>query len=82
MLLDIVMRKLTIDKIAYLSKNLNEFFNEKSDEISIAVGFIKRKRKLNGSSFIKAMVFGNIGVDYCSIETMCQLLAHVDKNFI
>ncbi len=68
------MRELTMDRIACLSKDLNEFFNEKADEISIAVGFIKRKRKLNGSSFIKAMVFGNIGVDDCSIETMCQLL--------
>ncbi|WP_406831648.1 IS4 family transposase [Wolbachia endosymbiont (group A) of Anomoia purmunda] len=63
-----------MDRIACLSKDLNEFFNEKADEISIAVGFIKRKRKLNGSSFIKAMVFGNIGVGDCSIETMCQLL--------
>nr|WP_265035778.1 IS4 family transposase [Wolbachia endosymbiont (group A) of Anomoia purmunda] len=68
------MRELTMDRIACLSKDLNEFFNEKADEISIAVGFIKRKRKLNGSSFIKAMVFGNIGVGDCSIETMCQLL--------
>ncbi|WP_406831650.1 IS4 family transposase [Wolbachia endosymbiont (group A) of Anomoia purmunda] len=63
-----------MDRITCLSKDLNEFFNEKADEISIAVGFIKRKRKLNGSSFIKAMVFGNIGVGDCSIETMCQLL--------
>jgi len=63
-----------MDRIACLSKKLKEFFNEKADEISDEVGFIKRKRKLRGSSFIKAIVFGNIGVDNCSIETMCQLL--------
>lgn len=63
-----------MNKITCLSKKLKEFFNEKADKISIRTGFIKRKRKLRGSSFIKAMVLGNIGVDNCSIETMCQLL--------
>lgn len=63
-----------MNRIACLSKKLKEFFNEKADEISKEVGFVKRKRKLKGSSFIKAIVFGNIGVNNCSIETMCQLL--------
>ncbi len=60
-----------MNKITCLSKKLKEFFNEKADKISITTRFIKRKRKL---SFIKAMVLGNIGVDNCSVETMCQLL--------
>ncbi len=63
-----------MNKITSLSKKLKEFFNEKADKISITTRFIKRKRKLKGSSFVKAMVLGNIGVDNCSVETMCQLL--------
>ncbi len=63
-----------MNKITCLSKKLKEFFNEKADKISITTRFIKRKRKLKGSSFVKAIVLGNIGVDNCSVETMCQLL--------
>ncbi|WP_264336711.1 MULTISPECIES: IS4-like element ISWosp7 family transposase [unclassified Wolbachia] len=61
-------------RIVCISKKLKEFFNEKADKISATTGFIKRKRKLKGSSFIKAIVLGNIGIDNCSIETVCQLL--------
>lgn len=50
-----------INKITCLSNNLNRFFNKRADEVSIETGFIKRKRKLSGSSFIKAIIFGNIG---------------------
>ncbi|MFP3026035.1 MAG: IS4 family transposase [Wolbachia sp.] len=61
-------------RIVCISKKLKEFFNEKADKISATTGFIKRKRKLKGSSFVKAIVLGNIRVDNCSIETICQLL--------
>ena len=63
-----------MNKITNLSKTLNKFFNEKADEISTTTGFVKRKRKLNGSSFVKAIILGNIGVENCSIDGMCQLL--------
>ncbi len=63
-----------MNKITNLSKTLNEFFNEKADEISITTGFVKRKRKLNGSSFVKAIILGNIEVANCSIDGMCQSL--------
>ncbi len=63
-----------MNKITCLSNYLNKFFNERANEVSIETGFIKRKRKLSGSSFIKAIILGNIGVANCSIDTMCQLL--------
>lgn len=63
-----------MEKIANLSNILNEFFNKKAEEVSIATGFIKRKRKLRGSAFIKAMVFGNLGNGNCSIDGFCQFL--------
>ena len=63
-----------MSKIMNLSKTLNEFFNKKANDISIATGFIKRNRKIKGSSFIKALVLGNMGNVTCSIDSMCQLL--------
>lgn len=63
-----------MSKIMNLSTTLNEFFNKKANDISVATGFIKRYRKINGSSFVKALVFGNMGDMNCSIDSMCQLL--------
>lgn len=64
-----------MNKISFLAKTINNFFNNKADSLSIFSGFIKRKRKLKGSSFIKAMVLGNISNANCSIERMCQMLS-------
>ena len=36
------------------------------------MGFIKRQRKLTGSSFVKV---GNMGNANCSVDEVCQLLA-------
>lgn len=69
-----LVREPMMNKITCLSNNLNKFFNKRADEVSIETGFIKRKRKLSGSSFIKAIIFGNIGIENCSIDAMCQLL--------
>lgn len=65
-------------KIAKISAIINEFFNQTAELISISTNFIQRKRKLTGSAFLKAMVFGNMQNINCSIEGMCGLLA-VDK---
>lgn len=63
-----------MQKIANLANILNEFFNKKADDISLTTGFVKRKRKLRGSAFIKAMVLGNLGNGSCSIDGLCQFL--------
>lgn len=63
-----------MDKIINLSKICKEFFTEKGNDLSIATGFIKRRRKLTGSAFVRALVLGNIADGNCSIEGMCQLL--------
>lgn len=63
-----------MEKIDNLSNALNEFFNNTADEVAFATGFIKRRRKLKGSSFIKALVLGNLGNGNCSIEGFCQFL--------
>lgn len=61
-------------KIANLSNIINEFFNKTANDISLTTGFIKRKRKLKGSSFIKALILGNLGNGNCSIDGFCQFL--------
>jgi len=59
-------------KIVNLSQVLKEFFNETAETVSLETGFIKRK--LTGSSFIKAMILGNLGNGNCSIDGLCQFL--------
>lgn len=61
-------------KLTNLSNILNQFFNETADNLALTTGFIKRKRKLTGSSFMKAMVLGNLGNASCSIDGFCQFL--------
>jgi hypothetical protein len=63
-----------MSKIADLSEALHSFFNQIAERISTETGFIKRKRKLTGPSFIKALILGNLGQGNCSIEGFCQFL--------
>lgn len=60
--------------ITGVANSINDFFNLKAEKISILTGFIKRKRKLTGASFVKTLVLGNMGDGNCSIDTMCQIL--------
>ena len=70
---EVIGRNLFMNKIANLSNILNEFFNKTADEISLATGFIKRKRKLKGSSFIKALILGNLGNGNCSTRRILSI---------
>jgi hypothetical protein len=63
-----------MNKIADLLEAVHNFFNQTAERISTETGFIKRKRKLTGPSFIKALVLGNLGYGKCSIEGFCQFL--------
>jgi len=54
-----------MNKITYLSKILNDFFSKIAEKIAISTGFIRRKIKLKASSFIKAMIFGNLADANC-----------------
>jgi len=46
--------------------------NEKADNLSSSTNFIKRRRKLKGSSFAKAMMIENLGQE-SSLERLCSL---------
>ncbi len=62
-----------MSSITNVASAFKDFFTKTASIISIQTGFIKRKRKITGESFIKALVVGNIGDSSCSIERMCQL---------
>ncbi len=64
-------------KIQNFEKNFKELLNEKADNISLSTKFIKRKRKISGSSFAKAMIIGNLGREY-SLEEICGLFSQED----
>lgn len=59
-------------KIQRFEKKLKELLNEKAENISSSTKFIKRRRKIKGSSFAKAMIIGNLGQE-CSLEGICAL---------
>ena len=63
-----------MNKINYLSQTFKKFFTHKANDLAITTGFIKRKRKITGSAFIRTMVLGNIADGNCSIEGMRLLL--------
>jgi len=63
---------LLMTKIQNFEKNLKELLNEKADHISFSTRFIKRRRKIKGSSFAKAMIIGNLGQE-SSLEGICAL---------
>jgi hypothetical protein len=58
----------------HFETKLKELLNQKAEDICISTGFIKRARKIKGSSFAKAMVLGNIGKE-SSLEEMCELFS-------
>ena len=63
-----------MNKIQRFEKNFKELLNEKADKISFTTQFIKRKRKIKGSSFAKAMVMGNLAQEW-SLEGICSLFS-------
>jgi hypothetical protein len=63
-----------MNKINKVSKILNEFFNEKAEAKAVEKKFIKRYRKMKGSSFLKSLVLGNLEDGKSSIENICQIL--------
>ena len=58
--------------IPKLSSRCKDFLIDTANRLAISTGFIKRKRKLTGCSFVQALVIGNLSNASCSIEGMCQ----------
>jgi hypothetical protein len=67
-----------VNKVVKLSQAFSTFFNKKAEEISVKVGFIKRKRKLKASSFIKSLIFGHLSQTHCSTDGLRKFLLEDD----
>jgi hypothetical protein len=64
-------------KLERFQNSLYLFLNDKADVISLSTKFIKRKRKLRGSSFAKAMITANLDSP-SSLEAICTLFYQQD----
>lgn len=63
-----------MENITKLPNRIKEFLTETAKRVAISRGFIKRRRKLTGCSFVQALILGNLSDADCSMERMCQLL--------
>ena len=57
-------------KLECFEKSLEQLLNEKADHLSFSTKLIKRRRKIKGSSFAKAMLIGNLRQE-SSLEGIC-----------
>jgi hypothetical protein len=64
-------------KLACFEKSLEQLLNQKADQLSFSSKLIKRRRKLKGSCFAKAMIIGNLGQE-SSLEGICTLFYQED----
>lgn len=56
---------------------LQSLFGEEADEVALETGFIKRRRKLNGSSYLKSLVLGWMAKPEESLGGLAQHTARV-----
>ena len=64
-------------KLQCFEKSLEQLLNEKADHLSFSTKLIKRRRKIKGSSFAKAMIIGNLGQE-SSLEGICAFFHQED----
>lgn len=64
-----------MENITKLPNRIKEFLTETANRVAISSGFIKRRRKLTGCSFVQALILGNLSDADCSMERMSQPLS-------
>jgi hypothetical protein len=58
--------------IDQLCQHLQKLLIEDANQIGRESGFIQRQRKLTGTSFAQALVFGGLANPQASLEELCQ----------
>ena len=64
-----------MDILSQVAKGMQVILTKTADILGCETGFIKRKRKLSGSSFVQALVFGWLSNPDSTVEELCQSLA-------
>ena len=59
---------------------MQEVLTKRADELARTVGFIKRQRKMTGSGFVQALVFGWLAEGEARLETLSQSCENVSVN--
>jgi hypothetical protein len=61
--------------IRQVSQAMQQLLTEVADEAGMSSGFIQRRRKLSGASFVQALVFGWMSNPQASLEELSQSAA-------
>lgn len=64
-----------MDILSRVAEGMQEVLTEAADIIGRETGFIKRLRKLSGSSFVQTLVFGWLSNPDATLEELCQTAA-------
>lgn len=63
-----------------IAKAMQTILTERADELAKMTGFIKRQRKMTGSGFVQALVFGWLAEGEARLETLSQSCQNVSVN--
>jgi hypothetical protein len=64
-----------MDILSQVAKGMQVILTKTADILGREIGFIKRQRKLSGSNFVQALVFGWLSEPDSTLEELCQSLA-------
>jgi len=64
-----------VDILSQVVEGMQVILTKTADILGRETGFIKRQRKLNGSGFVQALVFGWLSNPDSTVEELCQSLA-------
>jgi hypothetical protein len=63
--------------VTEIAEAMQVVLTERADELARQTGFVKRQRKLKGSQFVQALVFGWMADSEARLETLSQSAANV-----
>ena len=63
-----------------IAEAMQEVLTKRADELAHETGFIKRQRKMTGSGFVQALVFGWLAEGEVRVETLSQSCKNVSVN--
>ncbi len=66
-----------METLTQIADAMQYVLQEVADELGIETGFIQRKRKFSGASFVQSLVFGWLAKADCSMEELSQSAANI-----
>jgi hypothetical protein len=66
--------------VTEIAEAMQAVFGKRAEELARLTGFVKRHRKIGGSQFVQALVFGWLAEGEARLETLSQAAANVAVN--